>query len=167
MIEQLIHLFADGVFAAIAAIGFSAVSTPPRTAFKYVAIIAAAGHMVRYALMTWMSWNIVGASLVAAIVVGICAVTLAHKARIVPETLAYPSLLPMIPGIYCYKCVQATGLMLSAGSEDAFMHYSYLAAFNGLTALFVIVAMFIGQMLPGMFMRRLVFTSTKGNLPYK
>lgn len=163
----VLQIILDGVCSAVAAVGFSAVSTPPRTAFKYVALIAAAGHMTRYALMTWAAWNIVAASFIAAIVVGVCSVVFAHKARIVPETLAYPSLLPMIPGIYCYKCVQATGLMLSAGEESLFMHYSYLAAFNGLTALFVIVAMFVGQMMPSLFMKTLVFTSTKGNLPYK
>ena len=41
----------DALFAAIAAIGFAAISDPPRKAYLYCATIAAAGHSVRFLLM--------------------------------------------------------------------------------------------------------------------
>ena len=43
----------DGFFAAVAAIGFAAISNPPMRAFKYCALIAAAGHMSRFAMMNY------------------------------------------------------------------------------------------------------------------
>lgn len=42
----------DALFAAIAAIGFAAISDPPRKAYLYCATIAAAGHSVRFLLQS-------------------------------------------------------------------------------------------------------------------
>ena len=41
----------DGLFAAIAAIGFGAVSDPPMRAFPRIALLAAMGHALRFCLM--------------------------------------------------------------------------------------------------------------------
>ena len=38
----------DGLFAAVAAIGFGAISDPPMRAFPRIALLAAAGHALRY-----------------------------------------------------------------------------------------------------------------------
>ena len=43
-----LDILSDGFFAAIAGIGFGAISDPPLRAFKMIAILAAAGHACRY-----------------------------------------------------------------------------------------------------------------------
>ena len=48
--DILINIFEDGFFAAIAAIGFSSISNTPRCAYLTLALIAAAGHAIRYVL---------------------------------------------------------------------------------------------------------------------
>ncbi|WP_301707862.1 threonine/serine exporter family protein, partial [uncultured Duncaniella sp.] len=48
MVEKI---FQDALFAAIAAIGFAAISRPPRRAYVYCALIAAVGHSLRFVLM--------------------------------------------------------------------------------------------------------------------
>ena len=45
MVEKI---FQDALFAAIAAIGFAAISRPPRRAYVYCALIAAVGHSLRF-----------------------------------------------------------------------------------------------------------------------
>ncbi len=45
-----LDILSDGFFAAIAGIGFGAISDPPLRAFKMIAILAAAGHACRYCL---------------------------------------------------------------------------------------------------------------------
>ena len=57
-----LDILSDGFFAAIAGIGFGAISDPPLRAFKMIAILAAAGHACRYCLMTFLGVDIATAS---------------------------------------------------------------------------------------------------------
>ena len=41
----------DGFFAAVAAVGFGAVSDPPMRAFPRIALLAAVGHALRFCLI--------------------------------------------------------------------------------------------------------------------
>ena len=43
-------IFLDGFFAAVAAVGFGAVSDPPMRAFPRIALLAAVGHDQRFCL---------------------------------------------------------------------------------------------------------------------
>ena len=45
------EFFQDALFSAIAAIGFAAISNPPRQAYGYCAVIAAIGHSARFLMM--------------------------------------------------------------------------------------------------------------------
>jgi uncharacterized membrane protein YjjB (DUF3815 family) len=46
-----VDILFDGVFAAVAAIGFGAISDPPVRAFPYIALLAAVGHALRFCLI--------------------------------------------------------------------------------------------------------------------
>lgn len=161
MIETLLKILQDAAFAAIAAIGFSAISNPPKIAFKYCALIAAVGHALRYCLTTFAGLHLVWASFLSAFAIGCMAIYFARKIKCPPETFSYPSLLPMIPGIYAYKSLQALLMLLSQDSEAAFSHYAYLLQFNGLTCLLVIFAMVLGQMIPIFLFKGKSFSATK------
>ena len=41
---MLVDILTDGIFAAVAAIGFGAISDPPLRAFPSIALLAAIGH---------------------------------------------------------------------------------------------------------------------------
>lgn len=153
----------DALFAAIAAIGFSAISNPPAKAYAYCAAIAAMGHSLRFLLMNagFVEITIVPASAIAAFVVGILAVLLSPYARIPAETFLFPSLLPMIPGIYAYKAFGALAMCLFHSSEGSFLHYFYLFASNGLTCLFIILGMVIGSNIPIFLMKKISFRATR------
>ena len=47
-----LDILSDGFFAAIAGIGFGAISEPPWRAFKMVAIVAGLGHARRFCRKT-------------------------------------------------------------------------------------------------------------------
>lgn len=158
---MLLQLFQDAFFAALAAVGFSAISSPPRKAIAFCALIAAVGHASRFMLINYCGMHIVVASLIAAVIVGLLAVVLAPRAKCPPETFSYPALLPMIPGIYAYKCLQGITMTFSANSEVEFNHYFYLFESNGVICLFVILAMVVGQLLPRMLFNRIAFSATK------
>ena len=95
----------DGLFAAIAAIGFGAISNPPRRAFLSIAIAAAIGHALRFSLMHYVGVDIITASFCASFVIGWVSLFLGSLIYC-PMTVVYiPALLPMIPGMYAYKIV--------------------------------------------------------------
>ena len=63
-------MLSDGLFAAVAAIGFGAISDPPMRAFPVIALLAAVGHALRFALMQW-GVDIASASLCASVTIGV------------------------------------------------------------------------------------------------
>jgi uncharacterized membrane protein YjjB (DUF3815 family) len=157
-------LLQDAFFAAIAAIGFASISNPPRRAFLYCAIIAAVGHSARYLMLNneAMPFHIIIAGTIAGFIVGTLAVLLAPLSKCPAETCLFPALLPMIPGVYAYKCVGALMLFLYRGSDPAmFDHYYYLFTFNGLTCLFIVLGMVIGANIPIFLFKRISFQATR------
>ena len=96
---MITDIITDGLLAAIAAVGFGAISYPPRKAFKYIAILAAAGHALRYTLMNYAGMDIASSSFCASLAIGLLALWFGR--------LYIPALLPMIPGMYAYKSVYA------------------------------------------------------------
>lgn len=160
---MVIELIEDALFAAIAAIGFSAISNPPKNVYPYCAVIAAIGHSSRFLLMNngLFTVSIVIASTIAALIVGVISVVLSPKAKIPAETFLFPSLLPMIPGIYAYKCFGGLIMCLLHNDESSFSHYFYLFAYNGLTCLFVIIGMVVGASIPLLVMKKATFSATR------
>ena len=59
----LVDILLDGLFAAVAGVGFGAISDPPLRAFRYIALLAAVGHACRFCLMTYLGWDIATSSL--------------------------------------------------------------------------------------------------------
>lgn len=158
---MILEFIQDALFAAIAAIGFSAISNPPRRAFLYCAAIAAIGHSARFMFINCMHWHIVVASAVASLIIGTLAVLISPKTRIPAETYLYPSLLPMIPGIYAYRTFGALVMCMYNSAEDTFLHYLYLFAFNGITCFFILLAMVVGATLPMFLLSKISFQATR------
>lgn len=156
---MLFSLLQDAAFAAVAAIGFSSISHPPRAAYKYCALIAAVGHSLRFGLMA-VGMHIVPAGLVAALSIGLLAVLIAPRVKCPPETFSFPALLPMIPGMYAYRTVQALVLCLANEEEGAFHHYLYLLGYNGLMCAFIILALVVGATMPIFLLKRRSFSAT-------
>lgn len=160
---MFVEFIQDALFAAIAAIGFSAISTPPRQAYLYCALIAAAGHSLRFLVMQnrYFSLHIVIATTLAALLIGVLAVILSSKSRVPPETFLYPSLLPMIPGIYAYKTFGGLVMCMYQSTEGDFNHFFYLFASNGLTCFFILLGMAVGATLPMFMMKKISFQATR------
>lgn len=160
---MFLEILQDAFFSALAAIGFAAISRPPRQAYLYCALIAACGHSLRFVLMhkDWMEINIVTATFIAALCTGFLAVLLSPMAKTPAETCLFPALLPMVPGIYAYKTFGGAVMCLLAKTPDAFNAYFYQMTSNGLTTLFILFAMAIGATIPIFLLKRIAFTATR------
>lgn len=157
----IFDILVDGLLAAVAGIGFGAISNPPRMALKYCGLIAALGHMTRYCLINLGGLHIVAASLAGAFVVGLLAIICAKKVKCPPETFSFPALLPMIPGIYAYRTIQGFFLALTASDETQFNHFIYLCQSNGIVCFFVIICMVVGVLIPIYLFKKVSFSTTK------
>lgn len=156
-------IFEDGLFAAIAAIGFSSISNAPRRAYLTLALIAAVGHAIRYVLLRpdLVGMHIIPASTVAAFAIGVLAVLFGSRIKCPADVCFFPALLPMIPGMYAYRTIEALLVCLYHTEEPVFGHYFYLLTFNGLTCTFIILGMVVGATVPVFLFKRLSFTATR------
>ncbi len=151
---MLIDLLLDGFFAAIAAIGFGSISNVPIRSFKGCALLAAMGHATRYFLMNIMGWNIIPAAFIASIVIGVTAPKAGHFWRVPTEALAYPALLPMIPGMYAYRAVEGLLMCITCKDDALFNHAFYLFWWNGMICSIIIVLMVLGLTISIQVMQR-------------
>ena len=76
---MLVDILTDGIFAAVAAIGFGAISDPPLRAFPSIALLAAIGHALRFCLMTYLGVDIATASLCASFSIGMGSLVLGKR----------------------------------------------------------------------------------------
>ena len=161
--DILVNIFEDGFFAAIAAIGFSSISNTPRRAYLTCALIAAVGHAIRYVLTLpdLGGLHIIPASTVASFAIGMFSVLFASRIKCPAEVCFFPALLPMIPGMYAYRTVEALLSCLYHTREEVFVHYLYLFAFNGFTCAFIILGMVVGATIPVFLLKKLSFTATR------
>ena len=161
--DIFINIFADGLCAAIAAIGFSSISNTPRRAYLTCALIAATGHAIRFVLTQpeFGGMHIIPASTMASFAIGVLAVLFASRIKCPAEVCFFPALLPMIPGMYAYRTIEALLSCLYNTQEDIFGHYLYLLAYNGLTCAFIILGMVIGATVPMFLFKKLSFTATR------
>jgi len=161
MTSEMIRLMLiDGLLAAIAAIGFAVISNPPRNAIFVSAILAALGHSLRFYLIK-SGLDISLSTFVAATFIGLLSMLFARIIRCPAEVFSFPSLLPMIPGMFAYRTIltlirfmQSTDVVKAQGFMLDFFH-------NGLTTLFILLALVVGVSLPILFFPKLSFSVTR------
>ena len=154
-------LLLDGVLAALASIGFAMISNPPRKAIFISALLAAIGHALRYYLMMRFDIGIAVGSFCASFSIGMLSMIAARFIHCPAETFSFPSLLPMIPGMYAYKTVIAFMQFMgsnSLGNEQVLIVDIFQ---NGLTTLFTITALVLGTTLPLLMFPNWTFTMTR------
>ena len=150
---MILDMLGDGFWAAIATVGFAALSRPTGQILCMAALLAALGRMCRFVLMQ-AHLGIVSASLAAAMFMALCSMPFAKRLRTPAEMFVFPALLPMIPGMFAYKAILATLRFMRTGGGPEGLAVLADIAFNGLTALFVLCALAIGSTVPLLIFHR-------------
>lgn len=152
----------DGLFAAIAAIGFGTISDPPMRTLPRIALLAAVGHALRFCLMCHGGADIASASFVAALTIGMGSLWLGRGIRCPMTCLYIPALLPMVPGIYAYKTVFSLMMFLqSLDRADEGMRYMQQFFLNATVSLSVVALLAAGATLPIFIFKRRAFSMTR------
>lgn len=155
-------IITDGFFAAIAGIGFGAISDPPMRAFKYIALLAAIGHACRFCLMTYFGFEITMASLAGSMVIGFGSIWLGKNVNCPMTVLYIPALLPMVPGKFAYNAIFAQIMFLQSIDNPAESN-RYLDLFftNFSVASAVIFMLAAGSTLPMLLFPKRAFSMTR------
>ena len=145
----IVDVFSDAFFAAIAGIGFGAISDPPLKAFRYIGLLAAIGHACRYCLMTFAGMEIATASLIGAFLIGLGSLWLGGKIYSPMTVLYIPALLPMIPGKYAYNMVFSL-IMFLQSIDVPFDRAKYMDMFfsNTMITVTVVFLLAVGATFP-------------------
>ena len=157
----MLSVFEDCFFSAVAAIGFGSISHVPYKAFSGCAILAAAGHGTRTLLTSHSGMDIIAASFIGALVIGFLSVPASSHWKAPAESMSFPALLPMIPGMYAYRTVHALLLCVQSPSESQFMHNLYLLNYNGFMCGLIILLMLLGVTVPIFCLGRYAFSATR------
>ena len=158
----------DGLFAAVAAIGFGAISDPPMRAFPRIALLAAIGHALRFTLIHCAALDIATASLFAAFAIGMGSLWLGRGVRCPMTCLYIPALLPMVPGIYAYKTVFSLIMLMQHTAEsDAARQYMDAFLLNATVTVSVVFMLAVGSTVPILLFRRRAFSLTRRRKPRK
>ncbi|WP_025842510.1 threonine/serine exporter family protein [Porphyromonas gingivicanis] len=161
--DTLIGFLSDAFFAGMAAVGFAAVSVPPRRAFPPIVVLAALGHAIRWYMMHHLHTDIVGASLIAAILIGFGSYIFGRWWVHCPMTVLYiPALLPMIPGMYAYNAVLSL-VRFVIHHKDPILSVQYMQDYltNFTIAITVLLVLGIGSILPVFLLHKSSYTLSR------
>ena len=139
----------DGLYAAIAGLGFAVISNPPRMALLISAFLACIGHGIRYFCMHYSGLMLdqATASTIAGFAIGLLAVPFASKIHYPAEGFAFPALLPMVPGLFAYKAIRDL-INIVILPESFTMRYLIRFAHNSTLTTLVMVGMVAGCVIP-------------------
>ena len=110
--------------------------------------------------------HIIWASLAAGLAIGMLSVITGVMIKQPVESLSFPSLLPMIPGMYAYRTFQNLLGCVSTSCRDEFLDYFYRMSDNFLTGCLIIIMLAVGAVVPMLAFSRTSFQATRHILRY-
>lgn len=113
-VEISLFLVRDILWSAIAALGFAFVFNVPRRALWGCALGGALGHLLR-TLSVWQGANLIPATLVGAVAIGILGEVLSRRWRMPGMVITVSSAIPLVPGSFAFQAM--IGLLLVAGTD--------------------------------------------------
>ena len=131
------------LWAAPAALGFALLFNVPPRALWMCGLLAIVGHALRKAVMA-MNGDIVLGTLLAALLIGLLAEWWAGRRNEPAQIYAISAAIPMVPGTFMYKSVQALlGIAtMPAGQNGQDLLVS--AGVSGVKAVMIVVALAFG-----------------------
>lgn len=155
------QLILNAIFSAMAATGFAVISNPPIRAVVVSALLSAVGHSFRYFLLSETSLDIATATFAAAFLIGSMSFIFAKLIHCPNEVFTFPSLLPMIPGMYAYNMFLSLAKFIRSNDTSQYQNLIEDIFSNGLTASFILLALVVGVSLPVMLFRNESFAVTR------
>jgi len=163
-----VNLLNDMCFAAVAGFGFAYACNPPLKTLILSAFLAAIAHGLRFSLLDYFNFqNIAVATFIASFCIGCLGILLAKLFKTPAEIIAFPALIPMIPGIYAYNAI--LNFISFIHCEDLDLKTEFLTLFfdSFFTTLSVSLALAVGVSVTLLIFFEQSFMMTRGRKEFK
>jgi uncharacterized membrane protein YjjB (DUF3815 family) len=145
--EEWINILLKAFWSGCAAMGFGILFHVPKRNLAAVWMGGAIAGLIKFSVLKHVTPSIILASFLAALILGIYSMIVAHKRREPPLMFAIPSVIPLVPGLFAYRTM--LGLMkLSGDIGPDFSRTLSETVHDGVLTLFIIIAFTIGIVLP-------------------
>lgn len=151
MIDIILKLILESLFASIASIGFAMVFNVPKHTLKFCAFGGAITYLIRASLLNF-GLGIEISTFIASTFIGILALYWSRKYLIPRPVYTVASIIPMIPGTYAFAAMISLVDMNSHGVTPELIE---LFIENGLKAVAILGAISFGLALPSLYFMRL------------
>ena len=154
MFEMVIQILEVSIWSGIAALGFGVLFNIPKSAIVTVFILGFIAGLIKFSLLD-LNFNIVLATFIAVLFVGIICMPIAHKIHHPPVVFCIPPVIPMIPGYFAYETVLSAMNFIFI-EKDTVKRVALMDAifYNGFTMFFILISITAGIALPMLILRK-------------
>ncbi len=150
---EILTIITKSIAAGIAGVGFAILfNVPQRTLFP-IGILGALGGLVKFTTMHF-DVGIVFASFLAASIIGVVSIRMAHSKDSPPLVFYIPSVIPMVPGFFIYKMILGIMSLTSVINTDVYLQNLIATVNNGTKAIFILISLGIGVAVPMLILRK-------------
>jgi uncharacterized membrane protein YjjB (DUF3815 family) len=132
----------NGIYAAIAAIGFSILFKVPNRFMKNIAFMAFFGFFVRELCSHYVGFGIELSTFFGSVCIGLIGGYFSGRLKVPAQVLTISSAIPMVPGVMSFKAVETLIQFISKTTHDP--QLLSLFFFYGSKVLFILGALAFG-----------------------
>jgi uncharacterized membrane protein YjjB (DUF3815 family) len=151
---MILELLEVSIWSGIAALGFGVLFNIPRSAIITVFFLGFIAGFIKFLLLEF-NFNIVLATFIAVLIVGIICMPIAHKIHHPPVVFCIPPVIPMIPGYFAYETVLSAMNFIFI-EKDTVKRIELMDSifYNGFTMFFILISITAGIALPMLILRK-------------
>ena len=150
---EILAIVLKSLAAGVAAAGFAILFNVPQRTLLPIAVLGALGGLVKFGSMK-LGTDIVPASFLSAIAIGIVSISMAHAKNSPPLVFYIPSVIPMVPGFFIYNMILGLMSLTRINDPDQYLQNLISTVNNGTKATFILISLGIGVAVRMLLTRR-------------
>ena len=148
-----IVIMTQAIWCGFAGLGFGVLFNAPVRALLPIWFGGFVAGLVKFSILhSAAGAGVIAGSFAAALTVGFISLLIAYLLHVPPLIFAIPSVIPLIPGVFAYRTMLGLIKLTGAIGSDYTQMLSE-TVYNGVTTLFVIMALSLGVTIPMHTMR--------------
>jgi uncharacterized membrane protein YjjB (DUF3815 family) len=150
---RALPLWQDVIAAGVAVAAYNVFFSTPLRMLTWPVAIGMIAHALRWTALTVLGASAATGAFVACLVVGLVLTPVSRRWRMPFAAVGFASVVSMMPGVFLFR--MASGLLQLAGGAEKTLEMISTTLANGSTALFIVLGMSVGLIVPKMLIDRL------------